>query len=182
MKVLLDLLCDPASLLHVPDHLLHGGSKVARVICSARTHFAEYYAITHSNDYQPQYNCDGNLQYIKSINRNIWEAQLTTDEGVIVKFTTQYSSDVHKCLCDIGMAPKLIDMQELAGGWKFIQMEKIESKTLHDMYFGCSSNATQQKQKDVIKKQLQRAVSHNYATTTFCPWGSADTEHNDRRS
>jgi len=106
-EVLLDPLCDPVSLLHVPDDLLQGEVEVAHVleaIAGAKSELAEYYAEPHSG-VQPYYNCDGNLQYIKSINRNVWEAKLTKDgvtESVIVKFTTQYSSDVHKCLYEYG--------------------------------------------------------------------------------
>ena len=74
-EVLLDPLCDPVSLLHVPDDLLHGEVKVARVleaIAGAKSELAEYYAERHSG-VQPYYNCDGNLKYIKSISRNVWE-------------------------------------------------------------------------------------------------------------
>jgi len=163
-EVLLDPLCDPVSLLHVPDDLLHGEVKVARVleaIAGAKSELAEYYAEPHSG-VQPYYNCDGNLQYIKSINRNVWEAKLTKDgvtKSVIAKFTTQYSSDVHKCLYEYGMAPGLIDIQVLAGGWKFVLMEKIEGKTLYEMY-SSSARATHKQQKSVIQQKLKEAVSH----------------------
>ena len=181
--MLLDPSCDPVSLLHVPDDLLHGESKVARVleaICECKEPLAEYYATTHSNDRQPHHNVDGTLQYIKSINANVWEAQLTTTEGtksVIVKFTTQYSSDVHTYLHRFGMAPKLIDTLELAGGWKFVLMEKIEGKTLHDLYSSHSFS-----KKEAIKKHLLRAVSLlQEEGVNLCQQAYHDKERNSHR-
>ena len=73
------------------------------------------------------------------------------------------------------MAPKLIDMQELAGGWKFILIERIELRqdiAPHVLRLLIYST------KDAIKQQLQKAVSHMQQ----CPWGSADTERNDKKS
>ena len=161
--VLHDPLCGPVSLLCVPDDT-DEELKLARVLHAlyrAIPSLKEYYGQTRTNSCQPYYNFNGAVQYIKKINNNVWEAVYTTDaeppRGVIVKFTKQYSCPVHNCLSEYGMAPRLIATEDLPGGWKVILMDKIEGKTLHNIYFEKRSPATVQQ--EAIKSQLKSMLS-----------------------
>ena len=52
-------------------------------------------------------------------------------EAVVIKFSSSYyGEEVHHCLADQGLAPKLHMCKKLCGGWCAIVMAKIEGSRL----------------------------------------------------
>ena len=59
--------------------------------------------------------------------RNLYHALCaSTNEGIYVKFTRQYSRDLHVFCAGRGLAPKLLGFERLPGGWIALAMEKVD--------------------------------------------------------
>ena len=63
--------------------------------------------------------------------RNLYHARVdSTKQEIYVKFTRQYSSDLHDFCAARGLAPKLLGLERLPGGWFAVAMEKIDTVPL----------------------------------------------------
>ena len=59
--------------------------------------------------------------------RNLYVARLGSTNGdIYVKFTQQYSPELHRFCADKGFAPKLLGFERLIGGWIALAMEKVD--------------------------------------------------------
>ena len=130
-------MCDPISLLDVRDDPFDGESKVARLLHTLDAILpllADYYyyaAVNQLSDRVPYYKQD-ELKYVKPIGTRVWQTKNKEDATVAVKFTRMYSTEVHEFLAQKNMAPKLFNVSEMECGWKVIEMEYIQGKTLHE--------------------------------------------------
>ena len=55
------------------------------------------------------------------------------DEGIYVKFTRWYSVELHRFCAERGLAPRILGLQELHGGWFVVAMEKIDTVHPNDI-------------------------------------------------
>jgi serine/threonine protein kinase len=63
--------------------------------------------------------------------RYLYHARITsTGEEIYVKFTQQYSRELHEFCAGKGLAPKLLGFDRLPGGWFALAMEKIDTVDL----------------------------------------------------
>ena len=66
--------------------------------------------------------------------RNLYHAQLIpTGQGIYVKFTRQYSHELHTFCAERGLAPELLGFEQLPGGWFALAMEKVDTVDLRDI-------------------------------------------------
>ena len=66
--------------------------------------------------------CDNKVAY-----RNLYDTRLDSTGGkVYVKFTQQYSPELHLFCANKGFTPKLLGFERLIGGWFALAMEKID--------------------------------------------------------
>ena len=156
-EVLVDPLCDPMSLLDVRDNPLDGESKVARflstlsgILPQLKQYYHNYDAAV--NNCVPYYKQE-DLQYTNPIGLRVWKAR-HKDCTVAMKFTRTYGRIVHDFLANEGMAPKLMSINELEGGWKVIEMEFVEGETLQECL-----NDLSDRQKKCIKERLKSVLS-----------------------
>ena len=168
----------PMSLLDVRDNPLDGGSKVARflstlsgILPQLKQYYHNYDAAV--NNCVPYYKQE-DLQYTNPIGLRVWKAR-HKDCTVAMKFTRTYGRIVHDFLANEGMAPKLMSINELEGGWKVIEMEFVEGETLQECL-----NDSSDRQKKCIKERLKSVLS-TMNTHAICPWGSAVTKYHDKK-
>ena len=165
-ELLVDPLCDPISLLDVWDDPFDGESKVARLLhtlAAVLPLLADYYyyaAVNQLSDRVPYYKQD-ELKYVKPIGTRVWETKNEQNATVAVKFTRMYSTEVHEFLAQKNMAPKLFNVCEMECGWKVIEMEYIQGKTLHECQQSLSTT-----QKQNIRHRLISIVE-DMATSNF---------------
>ena len=63
----------------------------------------------------------------KVSHRNLYHARVDpTDMEIYVKFTRQYSIELHSFCAAKGLAPKLLGFERLIGGWIVLAMQKVD--------------------------------------------------------
>ena len=77
-----------------------------------------------------------------------------------VKFTRMYSTEVHEFLAQKNMAPKLFNISEIECGWKVIEMEYIQGKTLHECQQSLSTTQKQNIRRCLISTVQDMATSN----------------------
>ena len=139
------------------DNPLDGESKVARflstlsgILPQLKQYYHNYDAAV--NNCVPYYKQE-DLQYTNPIGLRVWKAR-HKDCTVAMKFTRTYGQIVHDFLANKGMAPKLMSINELEGGWKVIEMEFVEGETLQECL-----NDLSDRQKKCIKERLKSVLS-----------------------
>ena len=129
-KVCVDPLTRPLSLLFVPrdpDCCVTDVAQVFAAIDSAIPRLEAYYKTP--SDYGtngPYFSCD-TICYQNCISQIKWLYYAEENgEAVCVKFVPRrYGEEVHRLLADHNLAPKLLRVEKLPGGWIAIVMEKI---------------------------------------------------------
>ena len=154
----IDPLCSPASLLCVPSDPLHCVGKLARIFAAMKEAVCElesYYSSSQRWKKGPYFSSPDILECEKNMGLEwLYEAERCSGEKVVVKFVRQYGKEVHECLADAGLAPKLYSCEPLHGGWHAIVMEKIVGGTIQAPV----STAV----RDALQKVLQLLDTHRY--------------------
>ena len=170
-KVCVDPLTRPLSLLFVPRHPNCGVADIAQVFAAIDSAILSLEAYYETPDYDakgPYYSCD-TIDYRGCISGIKWlfSAKKMDGDGndVCVKFVPRrYGEQVHRLLADHNLAPKLLKVDKLPGGWIVIIMEKIvNGQTLQDN----PSLASPQVQ-ECLKQVLRLMQTKKYVTDCYC--------------
>ena len=87
--------------------------------------------------------------------RMVFEAEeLHSGRRVIVKFAQRYGEDAHRVLDRDGVAPKLLGVDELPGGWKMITMELLSP----DKWISLEELSKEMRQQ--YRDKIEKAVSN----------------------
>ena len=63
----------------------------------------------------------------------VFFAHTAVGERLCVKFTRQYSADVHEYMAKLGLAPRLLGIQNIPGGWKMVVTDYSDYIRLAEM-------------------------------------------------
>ncbi|KAF8872351.1 hypothetical protein BD779DRAFT_1452885 [Infundibulicybe gibba] len=58
---------------------------------------------------------------------------LGDNTGICIKFVRNYSSAVHQYFSNLGLAPRLLGLESLSGGWKMVVMDRVDQEYI-DLY------------------------------------------------
>src|ERR1700722_947354 len=78
-------------------------------------------------------------------------------EGLVIKFTKQYSETAHIVLADLMHAPALRGVYELPGGWKMIVMERSQLTQLNRLILDDASKRAIESEGRRVAKELHKA-------------------------
>ena|ERR1700722_6925651 len=81
-------------------------------------------------------------------------------EGLVIKFTKQYSETAHIVLADLMHAPALRGVYELPGGWKMIVMERSQLTQLNRLILDDASKTIESEVRRVAKELHKADLVH----------------------